>query len=148
MEWTKNKSIQLTQVFLLVFALALLGTDIFAFRLIPWYLTVRHLEQFTVPMTVTLYAASVFGWVFLWYMWRLLANLSAGSVFVAENVRALRIVSWCCAGAAAVFFASGFYYFPFFLLAAAGAFMMLIVRIVKNILQKAEEMKSELDLTV
>lgn len=148
MEWTKDKSIQLTQVFLLIFALVLLGADIFAFRLIPWYLKLRSLERFTVHMTVTLYAASVFGWIFLWNMWRLLGNLSAGSVFVAENVRALRIVSWTCAGAAAVFFASGFYYFPFFLLAAAGAFMMLIVRIVKNILQKAEEMRSELDLTV
>ena len=148
MEWTRSKSIAMTQVFLLLFALVLLGIDLFAFRLIPWYLGLRLLERFTVHMTVTLYAASVFGWVFLWYMWRLLAHISAGSVFTRENVRALRIVSWCCAGAAAVFFASGFYYFPFFLLAAAGAFMMLIVRIVKNILQKAEEMKSELDFTV
>jgi hypothetical protein len=34
------------------------------------------------------------------------------------------------------------------IIAAAAAFMMMIVRVVKNIIQQAIDMKTELDLTV
>ena len=47
-----------------------------------------------------------------------------------------------------MFLASVLYYPPFMIIAAAAAFMMMIVRVVKNIIQQAIDMKAELDLTV
>ena len=88
------------------------------------------------------------GWLLLWSMWRLLGNLRRERVFVAENVRSLRRVSWCCAAAASICLLSCLYYLPFIFAAGAAAFMALIVRIVKNVFQQAIAMKSELDLTV
>lgn len=148
MNWTKDKSIVLSMVCVAAFAAVLLVLDIGAFRLIPWYCDFRSMPSAAAKMMATLYTASVFGWICLYALWKLLRNINAGSVFTKENVRLLRRISWTMAGAAAVFFASGFYYIPFLFIAAAAAFMMLILRVVKNVFQQAVEMKSELDLTI
>ena len=65
-----------------------------------------------------------------------------------ENIRLLQRVSLCCAAAAGICVFGCFFYLPFLVAVAAAAFMALIVRIVRNVFQKAMEMKSELDLTV
>ncbi len=149
MHVTKDMSIRLTLACVAVFAVFLLAADLFAFRWIGWYVAWRGMRPESVlKMTVTLYAASVFGWVCLWALWRLLKNIKAERVFDGENVRLLRAISWCCAFAALIFCVSGVYYPPFFFAGAAAAFMMLIVRVVKNVFQQAIEMKSELDLTI
>ena len=73
-------------------------------------------------------------------------------MFVEENVKLLRAISWCCFGAAAATLVGGAaavkLFLPLLVLAAAAAFMGLIVRIVKNVFQQAITMKSELDLTI
>lgn len=149
MKVTKDMSIRLTLACIYVFSLILLAVDLFAFRGIGWYVAWRGMRPESVMrITVTLYAASVFGWICLWALWRLLKNMKAELVFDGGNVRLLRIISWCCAFAALIFLVGGFCYPPFFLVAVAAAFMMLIVRVVKNVFQQAIEMKSELDLTI
>lgn len=149
MKVTKDMSIRLTLACIYAFSLILLAADLFAFRWIGWYVSWRGMRPESVlRITVTLYAASIFGWICLWALWKLLKNMKAELVFDAGNVRLLRIISWCCAFAALVFLAGGFGYPPFFLVAVAAAFMMLIVRVVKNVFQQAIEMKSELDLTI
>ncbi len=146
---TKDMSIRLTLACILVFSAVLLAADLFAFRWIGWYVAWRGMGRENVArMTGTLYAASVFGWLCLWALWRLLKNIQAEVVFDGSNVRLLRMIAWCCAFAALVFLGGGFFYPPFFFVAVAAAFMMLIVRVVKNVFQQAIEMKSELDLTI
>ena len=81
-------------------------------------------------------------------LWLLLKNIKNGRVFIPDNVRYLRIVSWCCTAAAVLCLASAAYYLPFIFVAIAAAFMSLIVRIVKNVFHEAIGMKSELDLTI
>lgn len=149
MKLTKDMSIRLSIICVCVFSVLLLTADVFAFRWIGWYVRWRFMRADTVAkMTVTFYLASVFGWICLWALWKLLRNIKAELVFTEENVRQLRIISWCCGFAAAIFIISGSYYPPFILLAVAAAFMMLIVRVIKNVFQQAIEMKSELDLTI
>jgi hypothetical protein len=99
-------------------------------------------------MMAVIYLASVFGWVFLWKMWRLLGNLRAGIVFEEENVALLGAVRSCCAWAAAVFLLGCVFYLPFLFVAAALGFMALIVQIVRSIFRKAAQMQAELDLTI
>ena len=149
MKTTKDISIRLSLICIYVFSLILLAVDVFAVRWIRWYVRWRFMAAATVPkMTVTVYLASVFGWICLWSLWKLLRRIRGEIVFDAVNVQLLRHISWCCGVAAVIFLVSGSYYPPFFLVAVAAAFMMLIVRVVKNVFQQAVEMKSELDLTI
>ena len=148
MNWNKDKSILLSRAFVLAFALALLALDIFCYPLARWYFG-TYLPQ-VVGSVVTVYVGSVFAWITLAQLWRLLGNLRQGLVFTQENVRLLRIVSWCCVGAAIVCLLSipWLWFLPVLVVAAAAGFMALIVRIVKNVFQQALAMKDELDLTV
>ena len=43
---------------------------------------------------------------------------------------------------------STFYYFPWIFIAVAAAFMGLIVRVVKNVVAQAVELKNESELTI
>ena len=145
----KDKSIILSQGCLIRFALLLLALDIGCYWEVRWFIGLRRMPRESgAAMMVTLYLCSVFAWLLLWHLWRLLLNLKRAEVFVPENVRHLRAVSWCCAGAAAVCLLSCLYYLPFLFVTGAAGFMALIVRIVKNVFQQAIAMKSELDLTI
>ena len=149
MNWTKDRSIALSIVCVYVFAAILLAADIFCFRLTGWFAVIRNMSrQQGVGMMATVYVCSVFAWVVLFCLWRLLNNIRRGEVFVAQNVRFMRLVSWCCAGVCAACLVSMLWYLPFVFVAVAAGFMALIVRIVKNAFQQAIDMKDELDLTI
>lgn len=149
MKWTKDQSIRLTLICIYIFAALLLLADVSAFFWIRWYVEMREMAPSYLPrLIILLYAASVFGWYCLWCLRGLLRNMQAEQVFIPDNVRFLRHISWCCIGAGIVFLVGGFYYVPLFIPAAAAAFMALIVRVVKNAFQQACDMKDELDLTI
>ena len=149
MNWTKDKSITLSFVCVAVFAALLLALDGFCYPLTRWFINLRAMHwQQGVGIMVTVYVCSVFAWFILIGLWRLLRHLKKGEVFVDENVRIMRTVSWCCAGAAIMCLVSTIWYIPFVFVAIAAAFMALIVRIVKNVFQQAIAMKVELDLTI
>lgn len=149
MEWNKDRSITLSICCVFVFALLLMAADIAGPFALNWlYESTAMSPAHRIFALLTLYSASVFAWVCLYMLWRLLKNLRKAQVFTPESIRLLRGISWCCAAVAAVFLLSMLYYLPFFVMAAAAAFMMLIVRIVKNVFQQAAEMKSDLDLTI
>ena len=149
MNWTKDKSILLSQVCVAVFALLLAALDIGCYWAVGWFIGLRGMAwQTGAALMVTIYLCSVFAWFLLCHLWKLLDNMKKGLVFIEDNVKRLRVVSWCCVGAAVICFASCAYYLPFLFVSIAAAFMALIVRIVKNVFQQANAMKSELDFTV
>ena len=147
--WNKDKSILLSQICTAVFALLLAALDIGCYWAVSWFIHLRNMNwQKGTAFMVTIYLCSIFAWLLLYGLWKLLGNMKRGRVFVEENVRRLRAVSWCCVGAAVICFVSCVYYLPFLFVSVAAAFMALIVRIVKNVFQQANAMKSELDYTV
>lgn len=149
MDWDKDKSVKLTRACVAVCAVLLAVLDIGAYRFAFWYVQVRLAHrQLGVLLMVTIYSGSVFAWVCLRQLWRLLENIRRGEVFVPANVKCMRTVSWCCVWAAVICALSTLYYPPFGFVAFAAGFMALIVRIVKNAFQQAAAMKDELDLTV
>ena len=149
MNWSKDKSVTLSRCCVAVFALCLLTLDIGAYRFAAWFVQVRLMHwQLGVLLMVSIYSGSVFAWLCLYRLWRLLANIRRGEVFVGANVVHMRVISWCCAAATAICLLSAAYYLPFAFVAVAAGFMALIVRIVKNAFQQAIAMKDELDLTV
>lgn len=149
MNWNENKSVRLSQVCVVVFAALLLLLDVFCYAAVAWFIYLRGMPwQTGILMMITIYLCSVFGWVLLWKLWRLLRNIRSQVVFDAENVALLRTVSWCCVGAGSICLASSVYYLPFSAVAIAAGFMALIVRIVKNVFEQAILMKDDLDLTI
>ena len=147
--WTKDRSILLSQICTALFALLLAALDIGCYWAVSWFIHLRNMSwQKGTGFMVTIYLCSVFAWLLLYGLWKLLGNMKSGRVFVEENVKRLRMVSWCCVGAALICLSSCVYYLPFLFVSAAAAFMALIVRIVKNVFQQANAMKSELDFTV
>ena len=81
-------------------------------------------------------------------LFALLLRVRKEAVFTAESVALLRGISWCCVAAGTLFVWLGFY----FLISYAVAFVALLVglclRVVKNVIAEATEIKSENDLTV
>lgn len=149
MNWNKNKSIVLTQVGTVCFALVVLALDIAAYWVSQWFVAHRLYNAYEgVLMMVSIYSCSVFGWIFLWQLWTLLRSIKRGEVFTPANIRRLRAASWCCFFTAAICFASGFYYLPFFIVSGAAGFTGLFIRVMKNVFAQARDMKNELDLTV
>lgn len=149
MNWTKDKSILLSQVCVAVFALLLAALDIGCYWAVGWFIRLRGMAwQTGAALMVTIYLCSVFAWLLLFHLWKLLSNMKKGLVFIEDNVKRLRVVSWCCVGAAVICLISCAFYLPFLFVSIAAAFMALIVRIVKNVFQQANAMKSELDFTV
>ncbi|MBR5382077.1 MAG: DUF2975 domain-containing protein [Oscillospiraceae bacterium] len=149
MNWSKDTSVRLSRICVAAFALGLLALDIGAYPVAAWYTAHRlYRLQHGALLTVSIYLGSLFAWICLYHLWRLLGSIRDGEVFVDGNVRRLRIVSWCCIGAGAICLLSAAYYLPFIFIAAAAGFLALIVHIVKNAFRHAVLMKDELDLTV
>ena len=80
---------------------------------------------------------------------RLLRNIRKDLVFLRANVKCLRIISWCCFAVAIILIC----YWPFIsyilaIVAAAAAFFGLLMRVVKNVIDAACEIKDENDFTI
>ncbi len=146
---TRNSAL-LTEIFIYILAACLLVLDIGLWPLSGWYMKIRNMtgEGIRITLVVILYACSVLGWFILWKMLRLIRNIRKGIVFTEQNVSILRAVSLLCLGVGILTFAGGFFYQPLFFVTLAALFLTLVVRVVKNVMQKAVEMKDELDLTV
>jgi hypothetical protein len=151
MKWNHNRSLVLSQGFILLFALLLIVVDLTAFWLAEWFV------GFSLPLEgmkdrnlllVTIYSGSVFAWILLYSLWQLLRNMQKSIIFEAINIRHLRWASWACFAAAIICLISTLYYPPLMIIAIAAAFVGLIVRIIKNVFAEAEAMKTELDYTV
>ena len=84
----------------------------------------------------------------LYGMDRLLSNITAGILFSEENISWFRLISWACFFAA-VFLLAGACLWPV-LIFASGAigFLGLFIRVIKNMIAEAIELKNENDYTI
>lgn len=148
--WNDKKSISLSKICVLIFAVILIGTALSASWLVRWLLDFSRAdlagkETFFLS---TIYSGSIPAAVLLFCLYRLLRYIELGQVFITANVECLRRISWSCFAGAIICFASIPYYFPWIFVAVAAAFMGLIVRVIKNIIAQAVELKNESELTI
>ncbi len=148
--WTKSKSLLLSYVIVWV-VLALLVAAVF---LIPqfasWYeqfmpVPVRSMRM---SLSVTLYASLAPAFAAMLRLRGLLANIRQNQVFVQQNTRHLRVLSYCCWAESAVFFGFGFVRPTSFVLSFAAFFFGLILRVLKNVFEKAVELREENDAVI
>lgn len=151
MEWSRDKSVVLSRIFVVVFAILLATADIGAYWLVSGFMEISYTLGGLKDgyfLLATVYSCSIFAWILLVNLWKLLTNIQRGMHFETSSVRYLRISSWCCAGVCAICLLSTLYYVPLILVSIASSFMALIIRIIKNIFEQAIAMKTELDYTV
>ncbi len=151
--WSEKNSLSLSRLAVLLFTGAVAVCDVSGWWLVNWFLRTSRYAGINdaahlVWGLVTLYVASAAAYVLLWNLYRLLVNIEEEQVFVADNVHHLRAASWCCMAVALLCLGGAVFYLPMVMVAAAAAFMGLIVRIIKNVFQRAIGMKAELDLTI
>ena len=79
----------------------------------------------------------------------LLLRVREGKVFTAESVGLISGISWGCYLVAGVFCGLAAYFtFVALLVAFVAAFLGLCLRVVKNVIEEATEIKAENDMTV
>ena len=78
----------------------------------------------------------------------LLIRVKLGEVFTRKSVALIRGVSWCCIILGLIFAVLGIYFYVSFIIAFAAIFLGLCIRVVKNVIEQATEIKQENDLTV
>ena len=97
---------------------------------------------------ICFYSAAVFATVILYALFRLLFNIKREEVFILKNATYLRIVSWCSFAIALITFVGGIYYMPLLFIAMAAFFAGVLLRVVKNVMYSAIELKQDNDLTI
>lgn len=142
--WNQKRSILLSKCCVILFAAGMAGVAVKA-RFLVFFLGLN-----TEPghFLITVYTGCVPASILLWNLFFLLHRIERDEVFVPRNVESLRRISWSCIAGGLICFVSGFYYIPWFVVALAAAFMGLIVRIVKNMVAQAVELKSDSDFTI
>lgn len=81
-------------------------------------------------------------------LFKLLLNVKKELVFTEQSVALIRGVSWCCFAVCLLLCGLGIYFQLAFVAAFMGLFLGLCLRVTKNVIAEATEIKSENDLTV
>lgn len=78
----------------------------------------------------------------------LLLRVKREEVFSPQSVALIRGISWCSIGVGVIFALLTYYFTLSSVIAFAALFLGLCVRVVKNVIEKATEIKAENDFTV
>lgn len=147
--WNPNKSVILSSICTKV-AIVLVIIAAFAMPyLIPEYVTFTGKDPDIIhSLLLTVYASALPGLLSLICLDRLLVNIRREEVFAIKNVKLLRALSWCSFVFSVIMFISGFYYILFVIIAICAALLGLILRVIKNVFEKAIIIKQENDFTI
>lgn len=147
--WTKSKSMMLTRVAVILFMIVLTVGAILLPLLLQWYIENRGTpEENFLPMLILGWLCVPPAFAALFCMHKLLKNIRHEQIFTGKNVRLFRILSWCCFLAALPLLFYGFLNMITIFFSAILAFIALLLRVAKNMLETAVELKAENDLTV
>lgn len=152
--WNNTKSLQLSillvRVLFILIPILMLCVPI----IVRWY-DVVYSEgagllggPIFIPLCTCLYLTAVCGMVCLHALGRLLKNLKREQVFIKDNCRYLRIISWCCILAAIPYGVFGIWRFMSLIIALTALFFGVILRVLKNVFDKAVELQEENDYTI
>jgi Protein of unknown function (DUF3036). len=160
--WTKSKSAALS----LICTRVLIGAIIASAIILPFItngfsrsfygispnagiLRDGMMESAIVAIYIIIYACLVPAIIALFSLDGLLRNIRKDIVFISANVKFLRIISWCCFAIAIILICGiPFFHEILFIGVAAAAFFGLLMRVVKNVIETACEIKVENDFTI
>lgn len=152
--WTKTKSLFLSRILTAVTTGMVIIMTFFVPSIAKWY---NEFSQgfglfgdsgIVIPMCVSIYICEVFALIALHSLHVLLANINREEVFTEQNTSCLRKISWACMFAGLVLFVFGLWRFIFILASFLAVMFGLVMRVLKNVFEKAVEIKSENDFTI
>ncbi len=154
--WNGKKSVHLSIGVCIAVSVILLVLVFFGPRLFWVYMTLYRgiapesgeLHMLKKVFIATFYPCAVFAAMMLYSLLKLLFNIKKGNVFIIQNAKLLKTVSWGCFVIALITLVGGFYYMPFLFVTGAGAFTGILLRVLKNVMQAAVELREENDLTI
>lgn len=79
---------------------------------------------------------------------KLIKNIGSEKVFIDENVKLLKILSYCCFAIAVVTLIFARFRILVFVITFAAAFIGLILRVIKNCFTEAIRLREENDFTI
>lgn len=153
--WNRKRSVKLSIAVCVVMALLIAFCVLALPYIYEWNLAGRVglIGNSRTVIGVTLGICAVVIFFAFYQLIRLLINIKKDDIFVSANVKALRIISWCCFFVSAVIAVGAVLAFPqhiftFALISVAACFGGLLMRVVKNVMQTAVELRKENDLTI
>ena len=105
-------------------------------------------DNVTVPLLITFYVCAAFGFVIQFVLNKLIKNIGSEKVFIDENVKLLKILSYCCFAIAVVTLIFARFRILVFVITFAAAFIGLILRVIKNCFTEAIRLREENDFTI
>ncbi len=145
---SKSKSLKLSIAFTTFFAVLLAVLTLSA----PWsvgiiceYFHRAHLTNFLITVT---YLAVPAGWGAIVLLYKILFNVNEKKIFIPQNVKYLQILSWLCFYVGVLSGFSTFKFIAFAIVSLSALFIGLIVRVVRNIIHEAIQIKEENELTI
>ncbi|MBO5448699.1 MAG: DUF2975 domain-containing protein [Ruminococcus sp.] len=151
--WTKTRSLMLSRILVAGLFFLLCVLVICIPFIAKWFDAISVGKglikgSVTVPVCIMLYICDIFAFAAVISLNRLLGNINRDSVFTEENTRCLRIISWSCVFAGITFAVFSVWRFEFLFAAFFACFLGLVMRVLKNVFEKAVEIKSENDFTI
>lgn len=153
--WNKTKSLLLSRILTWITFVIVAVLTFFVPDFSEWYdksfiYDYGFFSDFSVkiPMCVILYICEIFAFIALYSLNTLLSNIRRDSVFTEQNTLCLRRISWVCMLAGVAFFVLGLWRFAFMLAGFVAVMFGLIMRVLKNVFEKAVDIKSENDFTI
>lgn len=138
-------SVKITKIATIFVGVALAFLMVFSRFILKWY---GVPEQSMKILLIAFYICCVPAWIAVVSIFRLMKNIEKDSVFSSATVKLIRTLSWCCFFVSAVCFVMGFFDVTLWIFGLGSSFMTLILRVLKNVMQKACELKDENDMTI
>ena len=147
--WTSKRSLKLSILMLYVAAAALLVAMFFVPSMLDWYVQAvgRTKTHFYVLCSIFYCCCPLFFGILI-LLHKVLQNIRGERVFVQRNVDYLRYLSWMCFGLVPLILVGSAFFPVLFLVSVIVAFIGLLVRVVKNVMAAASDLKDENDLTI
>ena len=144
----RNRTLTLSLAFTTIFAIALAILTLGAPWVVEFLCEFFHRGFLTKFLTVVTYLAVPAGWGAIIILYKILLNVDKGNVFEEENVKSLSILSWLCIYVGVLSGFASLRFMMFIIVSISALFIGLIVRVVRNIISKAIEIKEDNDLTI
>lgn len=145
--YTSDKSAKLTLGVTYLAAVILALLMVFASP-IAKYIIGEGAKNAFLSAVAAFYICCPAAWVALYNIRKILKNVLSDTIFTNETVTLLRQLSWCCAFVAVICFVTIYFCHVFFTFTIGAAFMTLILRVLKNVMARAVEIKEENELTI
>lgn len=149
----RKTSITISLAICIVCSLMLLALIFTMPNFFEWFYTaLRGSSEFAEAVVKTVvtafYICAPFAAAALYMLIRLLLNIDKEKIFITANVKYFRYISWCCYAVMIITAIFTVRYIPLLVIAVAMGIIGTLLRVVKNIMQSAVELREENDLTI